>query len=144
MTELPHTRHLLEAKDLADSRYAEPVTVSDMAAAAGLSAAYFSREFKRAFGESPHQYLITRRMERAATLLRSTDWPVARICFTVGLEGLGSFTTAFGRMYGMSPTAYREAHPPAAGWARVPPCIIRSHGRPQHRSFREDRRSATP
>ena len=79
------TRHLLRAKDLADARYADPLTIGDLAKAARLSPAHFSREFKRAFGESPHQYLLTRRLERAAALLRTTDWSVARICIAVGL-----------------------------------------------------------
>lgn len=144
MAEVPKSRHLLRAKDLADARYSEPITVKDMAAAAGLSEAHFIKEFKRSFGETPRQYLITRRLERAASLLRSTDWSVARICFAVGLEGVGSFTTSFGRMYGVSPTAYRAANPPAAAWAKVPPCFVRARGRPQHRSFREDTERANP
>ncbi len=69
----PPARHLLRAKDLADARYSEPLGVEEMAAAAGLSRAHFSREFRRAFGESPHGYLLTRRLERAAALLRNTD-----------------------------------------------------------------------
>jgi AraC-like DNA-binding protein len=73
MSSQPLARHLLRARDPADARYAEPLTVADMARAAGLSPAHFSREFKRSFGESPHQYLLTRRLERAATLLRVTD-----------------------------------------------------------------------
>ena len=81
---VPPARHLLRARDLADRRYAESVTVADMARAAQLSPAHFSREFRRTFGESPHQYLLTRRLERAATLLRTTDWSVARICLAVG------------------------------------------------------------
>src|ERR687884_1298924 len=107
MAFVPPARHLLRAKDLADARYAEPLDVDDMAAAAGLSRAHFSREFRRAFGESPHAYLLTRRLERAASLLRFTDRSVAEICFSVGLRSVGSFTTSFGRMFGMSPTAYR-------------------------------------
>src|SRR3712207_3109670 len=110
----PPPRHLLRAKDLADFRYAEPIGVDDMAHAAGLSRAHFSREFRRAFGESPHAYLMTRRLERAAALLRSTDRSVATICLDVGFQSLGSFTTTFTRTYGMSPTAYRAAFPPAA------------------------------
>ena len=73
----PPARHLLRAKDLADARYVEPLGVDDLAAAAGLSRAHFSREFRRAFGESPHGYLLTRRLERAAALLRNTDRNVA-------------------------------------------------------------------
>ena len=86
---VPPERHLLRARDLVDARYAEPIDVADMASAAGLSRAHFSREFKRAFGESPHAYLLTRRLERAATLLRATDRSVAAICFAVGLSSVG-------------------------------------------------------
>ena len=141
---LPPSRHLLRARDLADAHYAEPLTVDDLAAAARLSPAHFSREFRRAFGESPHQYLLTRRLERAASLLRSTDWSVARICVSVGLSSVGSFTVSFGRMFGMPPTAYRSAHPPAAQVARVPACVVRAWGRPQVRTFREDAASPVP
>ena len=109
MTAQPLARHLLRARDLADARYAEPLTVADMARAAGLSPAHFSREFKRAFGESPHQYLLTRRLERAAALLRVTDWSVAEVCFAVGAGSVGSFTASFGRIFGRSPTAYRRS-----------------------------------
>jgi AraC-like DNA-binding protein len=138
MAFVPPARHLTRARDLADARYAEPLDVDDLARAAGLSRAHFSREFRRAFSESPHQYLLTRRLERAAALLRTTDWSVAEICLSVGLRSIGSFTTSFGRMYGASPTAYRAAHPPAAAYARVPACVVRLNGRPQHRTFRED------
>jgi AraC-like DNA-binding protein len=118
-------RHLLRAKDLVDARYREPLDVQALARAAKLSPAHFSREFRRAFGESPHQYLLIRRLERAAALLRTTDHrSVADICFTVGLRSVGSFTTSFGRMFGMSPTAYRAAHPPAANRARIPTCVL--------------------
>jgi len=134
----PAARHLLRAKDLADARYAEPLGVRDMARAAGLSPAHFSREFRAAFGASPHAYLLTRRLERAAALLRTTDRSVAEICFDVGLRSVGSFTTSFTRAFGRSPTAYRAAFPPAADQARVPACIVRAFGRPQHRTFRED------
>jgi AraC-like DNA-binding protein len=133
-------RHLLRARDLADARYAEALGVAEMASAAGLSRAHFSREFSRAFGESPHAYLLTRRLERAAALLRSTDRSIADVCLSVGLTSLGSFTTSFTRMFGCSPGAYRERWPPAAEMALVPGCYVRAYGRPQRRTFREDSR----
>ena len=123
-------RHLLRAKDLADARYREPLDVKALARAARLSPAHFSREFKREFGASPHQYLLNRRLERAAALLRSTDRSVADICFTVGLRSVGSFTTSFGRMFGMTPTEYRAAHPPAITRAYVPTCVLMAQARP--------------
>jgi AraC-like DNA-binding protein len=135
---VPPARHLLRAKDLADARYFEPLSVDDLARAAGLSRAHFSREFRRAFGESPHGYLLTRRLERAAALLRSTDRSVGDICLSVGLRSVGSFTTTFTRTFGVSPTAYRAAYPPAAQSALVPGCVVRAYARPQHRTFRED------
>jgi AraC-like DNA-binding protein len=134
----PPARHLLRAKDLADAHYAEPLEVDDLARAAGLSKAHFSREFRRTFGESPYVYLMTRRLERAAALLHTTDYSVAEICLEVGLQGVGSFTTSFKRMFGMTPTAYRAAFPPASSQARVPSCIVRAYARPRHRTFRED------
>jgi AraC-like DNA-binding protein len=138
MAFVPPARHLLRARDLADARYFEPLGVDDLAAAAGLSRAHFSREFRRAFGEPPHAYLLTRRLERAAALLRTTDRSVADVCLSVGLQSIGSFTTSFTRTYGCSPTAYRAAHPPASRGALVPGCVVRAHARPQHRTFRED------
>jgi AraC-like DNA-binding protein len=138
MAPVSPARHLLRAKDLADAHYAEPLEVDDLARAAGLSKAHFSREFRRTFGESPYVYLLTRRLERAAALLRNTDYSVAEICLEVGLQGVGSFTTSFKRMYGMTPTAYRAAGPPASAHARVPACVVRAYARPQHRTFGED------
>jgi AraC-like DNA-binding protein len=129
MTATVHpARHLLRARDLADARYAEPLTVADLARTAGLSPAYFSREFRRTFGQSPHQYLMARRLERAAALLRNTDRSVTEICFAVGLTSLGSFTTAFTRTYGAPPAAYRTSFPPAARHIRVPTCVARTYG----------------
>jgi AraC-like DNA-binding protein len=141
-TFVPPARHLLRAKDLADARYSEPLDVDDMARAAGLSRAHFSREFRAAFGEPPHTYLLTRRMERAAALLRNTDHSVAEICLSVGLQSIGSFTTSFKRTYGVSPTAYRAAFPSAADSALVPACMVRFFGRPQHSTFGEDSAAA--
>jgi AraC-like DNA-binding protein len=139
---VPPARHLLRARDLADARYFEPLTVDDLARAAGLSRAHFSREFRRTFGESPHAYLLTRRLERAADLLRATDRSVAEICFSVGLQSVGSFTTSFTRTYGLSPTAYRAAFPPASTYALVPACVVHVYARPKHSTFREDRTAA--
>lgn len=137
MASVPPTRHLQRGRDVADARYAERIGVPDMARAAGLSPWHFSREFRRAYGETPHQYLLTRRLERAASLLRNTDRQVIDICFMVGLQSVGSFTTSFTRMFGRSPTAYRAAYPPASTYARVPACVRRFYGRPQNRTYRE-------
>jgi AraC-like DNA-binding protein len=141
---VPPARHLLRAKDLADARYVEPLGVDDMARAAGLSRAHFSREFRRAFGESPHAYLLTRRLERAAALLRTTDRSVAHICHSIGLDSVGSFTTSFTRTYGMSPTEYRARFPPATAYAVIPACVVRAYGRPPLRTFREVQRPPRP
>ena len=135
MVFVPTARHLLRAKDLADACFAEPLSVGDLAKAAGLSPAHFSREFRAAFGESPHGYLLTRRLERAAALLRTTDRSVAEICFDVGLRSVGSFTTSFGRTYGLSPTAYRASYPPASARARVPTCVLQAWARPSPARF---------
>jgi AraC-like DNA-binding protein len=146
MAPVAPSRHLLRAKDLADVRYFEPLTVDDLARAAGLSRAHFSEQFRRAFGVSPHAYLLTRRLERAAALLRGTDRSVAEICMAVGVSSVGSFTTSFRRTYGMSPTAYRASFPPASTWAMIPSCVLRFYGqparrpahRPPDRTFEED------
>ena len=141
MTPVPPERHLLRAKDIVDARYREPLDVPALAKAAYLSPAHFSREFRRAFGETPHRYLLTRRLERAAAMLRNTDRSVADICFTVGLRSVGSFTTSFRRAYKLTPTAYRAAHPPVAR-VRIPTCVLQAYGRPHSSSFREDTNAA--
>lgn len=132
------SRQLLRARDLADARYTEPLTVDDLARAASLSRSHFSERFKQAFGVPPHAYLLTRRLERAASMLRNTDYSVAFVCVSVGLVSVGSFTTSFKRAYGMTPTTYRKKYPPAASQAVVPSCVTRFYGRPGHRTFRED------
>jgi AraC-like DNA-binding protein len=132
------SRQLLRAKDLADARYTQQVRVEDMAGAAGLSRGYFIERFRDTFGVTPHVYLMTRRMERAAALLRNTDYSVAWVCASVGLTSVGSFTTSFKRTFGVTPTAYRRQRPPAAAGAMVPECVLRTYGVPQHRTFRED------
>jgi AraC-like DNA-binding protein len=138
MAEAHPARHLLRAKDLADTRYAEPLTVADLARTAGLSPAHFSREFAAAFGEPPHRYLLTRRLERAAALLRTTDWSISDVCFAVGLSSVGSFTTSFGRIVGRTPAEYRRSQEPAQARVRIPTCVAMAYGRPENRTFRED------
>ena len=141
MRPVPPERHLLRAKDIVDARYREPLDVPALARAAYLSPAHFSREFRRAFGETPHQYLLTRRLERAAAMLRNTDRSVADICFTVGLRSVGSFTTSFRRVYKLTPTEYRAAHPPVER-VRIPTCVLQAYARPQGSRFREDTNAA--
>jgi AraC-like DNA-binding protein len=123
-------RHLLRAKDLIDARYREQLDVPTMARAAHLSPAHFSREFRRTFGQTPHQYLLIRRLERAAALLRNTDRSVAEVCLAVGLRSIGSFTTSFRRTFGLSPAAYRASQPLARSRARIPTCVLLAWARP--------------
>ena len=137
MAPVPPERHLLRARDLIDARYAEPLDVDALARAARASTAHFARRFRRAFGETPHQYLLTRRMERAAALLRGTDHSVARICAEVGLSSVGSFTTSFGRTFGMTPTAYRAAQPPPSRNVPIPTCTLMAWTRPLGRAVSE-------
>jgi AraC-like DNA-binding protein len=138
---MPHPepeRHLLRARDLADTRYASQIDVAAMAAAAGLSRAHFTRSFAQAFGESPGAYLLTRRLERAAALLRNTDHSVTEVCLEVGLTSVGSFITSFKRIYRQTPNQYRASNTPAATWAMVPSCLVQEHSRRQNRTIRED------
>ena len=130
MPQVPPARYLLRAKDFVDARYPEAISVEDLAAVAGLSRAHFSRMFTKTFGESPHAYLQSRRLERAAALLRYTDRSVAEICVMVGLQSIGSFTTSFARVFGKPPSAYRASMPPASAHARVPSCILQRDTRP--------------
>jgi AraC-like DNA-binding protein len=138
----PLARHLLRARDLVDSRYADPLDLKALARAAHVSPRHFSRSFRRTFGETPHQYLITRRIERARHLLRTTDLTVAQVCLAVGFQSQGSFTTTFRRHVGTSPTAYRRANagPSPAdllplctvlAWARAPGAIREDSARPE-------------
>src|SRR5215217_5996696 len=144
MAFVPPARHLTRAKDLADARYPAQLSVDDLAAAAGLSRAHFTREFRAAFGEPPHAYLLTRRLERAAALLRDTDRSIADVCFSVGLQSVGSFTTSFKRAFGVTPAAYRASLPPALNQVRIPGCVLRAYGRPQRSTNGEDRGAARP
>lgn len=117
--DLDLARHLLRARDLARARYADPLDVATLAAHAHVSPTHFTRMFRVAYGATPHQYLIARRMERAATMLRETDKPITEISLDVGFSSLGSFSATFRRWLGVSPSAYRTGVAPV----RVPSCL---------------------
>ena len=129
-------RHLLRARDLADSQYGEPLDLRVLAREAHVSPRHFSRSFRRIFGETPHQYLISRRLERSRHLLRTTELSVAEICLEVGFSSVGSFTTTFTRRVGVSPTTFRTAYAGPSAADRVPLCFAMAWAR--HGTFRED------
>jgi AraC-like DNA-binding protein len=110
-----------------DREYAQPLDVEALARGAHMSAGHLSREFRSAYGESPYQYLMTRRIERAMTLLRRGDLSVTDVCFEVGCSSLGTFSTRFSELVGMSPSAYRRQ---AEGLAGVPSCETKKVTRP--------------
>jgi AraC-like DNA-binding protein len=132
------SRHLLRARDFIDANYAQTLSIADIARAAHLSSSHFARQFRAAFGETPHQYLSSRRLERAASLLRNTDYSVAHICVSVGFASVGSFTSAFGRAYRLTPTRYRAQHLPALIARVIPPCVLHDIDRPQLSRMEED------
>ena len=132
------SRHLLRARDFIDSNYAQTLSIADIARVAHLSSSHFARQFRAAFGETPHQYLSSRRLERAASLLRNTDYSVAHICVSVGFASVGSFTSAFGRAYRFTPTRYRAQHLPALIARVIPPCVLHAIDRPQLSRMEED------
>jgi transcriptional regulator GlxA family with amidase domain len=135
----PLARHLLRARDLADSRYAEPLDLQALARAAHVSPRHFSRSFRQTFGETPHQYLLTRRIERARHLLRTTDMQVAEVCLAVGFNSVGSFTTTFRDRVGVSPTEYRRDNGGTSEADRIPLCFVKAWTRlPGNGAFRED------
>lgn len=127
---VPLARHLLRVRDLIDRAYAERLDVRALARSAAVSPSYFSRSFRAAFGETPHQYLMGRRMERAKALLRAGELSVTEVCFAVGCTSLGSFSTQFRRVVGESPSAYRQRTDHAA-LARLPSCYVRMWTRPR-------------
>ena len=127
------TARLLRAKDVMDARYAEALDVATLARAANMSAGYFNRSFRRTFGETPHRYLMTRRIERAAALLREGRLTVTDVCLAVGFASLGSFTVRFRELVGECPSAYaaRWSDPAARALAgRVPACVVKANLRP--------------
>lgn len=107
---------LRRVRDRIDRDYAEPLDVESLARWIGMSAGHLSREFKAAYGESPYSYLMTRRIERAMTLLRRGDLSATEVCYAVGYGSPGTFTTRFTELVGMPPGRYRrEGTPPLAG-----------------------------
>ncbi len=132
--ELANLALLRRARDLMDREYERPLDVAAVATAALMSSAHFSRQFRRAYGETPYSYLMTRRIERAKALLRRGHMSVTEVCMAVGCTSLGSFSARFSQMVGEPPSEYRERdHSPLA---RVPGCIAKELTRPNRKSSR--------
>jgi AraC-like DNA-binding protein len=133
-------KHLRRARDLIDREYARPLDVPALARAAFMSPAHFSRQFRAAYGETPYSYLMTRRIERAKTLLRRGDMSVTDVCMAVGCTSLGSFSGRFTELVGESPSAYRARNHTSA--ATVPHCWAKVVTRPSR--IREAQVSGAP
>jgi transcriptional regulator GlxA family with amidase domain len=118
---------LRRVRDRMDRDFARPLDVEALARDACMSPGHFSRAFRRAYGESPYSYLMTRRIERAMALLRRGDLSVTEVCFAVGCSSLGTFSTRFAELVGSAPSAYRREHAPAAG---MPACVAKQVTRP--------------
>jgi AraC-like DNA-binding protein len=125
---LRHLSRLRQVRDRMDREYARPLDVEALARGVHMSAGHLSRQFRLAYGESPYSYLMTRRIERAMTLLRRGDLSVTEVCFAVGGSSLGTFSTRFTALVGMSPSAYRRA--PTASTEGMPPCVAQQVTRP--------------
>ena len=119
---------LRRVRDRIDREYAQPLDVEALARGVHLSTGHLSREFRRAYGEPPYSYLMTRRIERAMALLRRGDRTVTEACFEVGCSSLGSFSSRFTALVGETPSAYRRRHLDAA--AGMPPCVEKQVTRP--------------
>lgn len=119
---------LRSVRDRMDREFAQPLDVEALARGVNMSAGHLSREFKRAYGESPYSYLMTRRIERAMALLRRGDLSVTEICFAVGCSSLGTFSTRFSELVGMSPSAFRELDDQKV--AGMPSCVAKQVTRP--------------
>jgi AraC-like DNA-binding protein len=123
--------YLRSARDLMDLRYAEPLDLDQMAAEAGFSKFHFARAFKDAYGETPANYLTRRRVERAKDLLRSANLTVTEVCMFVGFSSLGSFSTRFSELVGLSPSAFQRASAARGGPPPIPGCFLMDWGRPR-------------
>ena len=119
---------LRRVKDRIDREYAQPLDVEALAKGAGMSAGHLSRQFRKAYGESPYSYLMTRRIERAMALLRKGDLSVTEVCFTVGFSSLGTFSTRFAELVGVPPSTYRREQADAT--AGMPACVAKQVTRP--------------
>jgi AraC-like DNA-binding protein len=125
---LRHLARLRRVRDRIDRDYAQPLDVEALARGANMSAGHLSREFKLAYGEAPYGYLMTRRIERAMALLRRGDMSVTDVCFVVGCQSLGTFSTRFTELVGVSPSAYRRHA--ARTTAGIPSCVAKQVTRP--------------
>ena len=126
--QLRELARLRRVRDRIDREYAQPLDVEALARGAHMSAGHLSREFRRAYGESPYGYLMTRRIERAMALLRRGDLSVTDVCFAVGCQSLGTFSTRFTELVGIPPSVYkREAARATAG---LPSCVAKQVTRP--------------
>jgi AraC-like DNA-binding protein len=119
---------LRRVRDRMDREFAQPLDVEALARGVHMSSGHLSREFRRAYGESPYSYLMTRRIERAMALLQRGEMSVTEVCFAVGCSSLGTFSTRFTELVGMPPSTYRQ-HAPGAP-AGIPPCVAKKVTRP--------------
>lgn len=119
---------LRRVRDRMDRDYAQPLDLDQLASDAAMSSGHFSRQFKRAYGESPYSYLMTRRIERAMALLRHGDLSVTEVCFAVGCSSLGTFSTRFTELVGVPPSVYRRQEPGSFGG--LVPCVAKQVTRP--------------
>lgn len=126
--DLSDLARLRRVRDRIDREYAQPLDVEALARGAHMSAGHLSRQFKRAYGESPYSYLMTRRIERAMTLLRRGDLSVTEVCFAVGCSSLGTFSTRFTELVGVPPSVYQRQG--ASVTEGMPPCIAKQVTRP--------------
>jgi AraC-like DNA-binding protein len=132
---------LRTVRDRIDRDYAQPLDVDALARGVHLSAGHLSRQFRRAYGESPYSYLMTRRIERAMALLRRGDLSVTEVCFAVGFSSLGTFSTRFSELVGVPPSVYRVSS--AGEAAGIPPCVAKKVTRPVRNRLGGNERSET-